>query len=129
MRTLWRCSDVASLLLAIQGLRTQLREWYGGLPVEAQLIQLGTDADLPAKTSIFYVHLLHLGAVMLIFRYCVAGLRSHEDRVRLADEQRQVVNEALGDGLLAAQHSARIVSLIRGASQRDRHCWVTMCVA
>lgn len=129
MRTLSRCSDAANLLVSIQSLRDQLRDWYEALPLEAQLLQLGTDTHIPMKTSIYNVHLLHLGAVMLMFRYCVAGLKSEDARSRLNEEERNIAGETLNDGLLAAQQSARIISLIRDASQSVRHCWVTMYVA
>lgn len=129
MRKLSRCPDAANLLVSIQSLRNQLRDWYEALPPEAQLLQLGTDTRIPMKTSIYYVHLLHLGAVMLMFRYCVSGLKSEGSRSKLNEEERKIAGETLSDGLLAAQQSARIVSLIRDASQSVRHCWVTMYVA
>ncbi|KAM0713465.1 hypothetical protein Q7P37_010427 [Cladosporium fusiforme] len=116
----------AATMLSIQRIRNQLREWYDSLPVEAQLMQLGINDHVPLKTSIYYVHLLHLGTVMLIFRYCVASVRDQADRTGLTDEQKVVVDETLSDGLLAAQHSARIISLMREASQSVRHCWMTI---
>lgn len=116
------------MLNSIRFLQEQLRGWYGRLPRQVQLIQLGSDTHVPLKTSIYYVHLLHLGAVMLIFRHCLAGLRSTEDRERLSTEQRLLMNETLNDGILAAQNSARMIYMIRQASQSVRHCWITMCV-
>lgn len=126
MRTLLVCPDTPSMLGSIVHLRDQLREWYECLPPHARLIQLGTDSHIPLKTSIYYVHLLHLGAVMLMFRHCLAGLRSFEDREGLSVEQRKVMDEVLNDGILAAQSSAQMVYMIREASQSVRHCWVTM---
>jgi hypothetical protein len=63
---------------------------------------------------------------MLMFRHCLAGLRPFEDREGLSVEQRKVMDEALNDGILAAQSSAQVVYMIREASQSVRHCWVTM---
>lgn len=128
MRTLWGCKDASKMLDKIRFLSEELRDWYGRLPVEAQLIQLGTDAHVPLKTSIYYVHLLHLGAVMLIFRHCLAGVRSVEGRKRLSDEQQSLMNKTLHDGVIAAHHSARMIYMIRRAAQSIRHCWITMCV-
>lgn len=126
MRTLWSCSDVPDLLASIQNLQRQLREWYAKLPLTAQLGQIGTDAQISFKTSIFYVHLLHLGAVMLIFRHGLAGLQSPEDRTALSAEQKILFNEILDDGIVAAQQSVRMIHLLRESSQSVRHCWITM---
>lgn len=129
MRMLWACSDVPGLLLSLRDLQEQLGEWYGRLPFEAQLAQLGGDSRTPIKSSIYYVHLLHLGAIMLMFRHCLAGLQFPGDRESLSAEQRSTMNAALNDGLQAAQHSARMTFLIQQVSQSLRHCWTMMYVS
>lgn len=126
MRTLWACPDVPHLLASICLLQEQLHGWYGRLPHQAQLVQPGTDAHVPLKTSIYYVHLLHMGATMLIYRRCLAGFASASDRRGLSNEQRRLVNDTLKDGLGAAQQSAQVLYLVRQASQSVRHCWITM---
>jgi hypothetical protein len=126
MRTLCVCSDVADLLVSIQGLQGQLQDWYGRLPHEAHLVRLGSDAHFPLKTSVYSVHLLHLGAVMLIFRHCLAGLRPLGDRETLSLQQKGLMNGALSDGLVAAQQSARVVDIIGQARKSPPHCWLTM---
>lgn len=126
-RTLQLCSDPSSLLSAIRQAQDQLRAWYERLPYQRQLLMLGADVQLSLKIPIFYVHLLHLGAVILIFRYCLAGFRSSKDRQSFSHEHHDLVDEALSDGLLAAQQSARIVCLMHQASASLRNCSVTMC--
>jgi hypothetical protein len=126
MRTLCVCSDVADLLVSIQGLQGQLQDWYGRLPHEARLVQLGSDTHFPLKTSVYSLHLLHLGALMLIFRHVLAGLRPLGDRETLSLEQKGLMNGALSDGLIAAQQSARVVDIIGQASKSPPHCWLTM---
>jgi len=126
MRTLRVCPDVAGLLISIQGLQGQLQEWYGRLPREARLVQLGSDAHSPLKTSVYKLHLLHLGAVMLIFRHCLAGLKPPGDREALSLQQEGLMNGALSDGLLAAQQSARMVGIVGQASDSPPHCWITI---
>lgn len=88
---------------------------------------LGTDVELPLKISLFYVHLLHLGAVILIFRHCLAGFRSSEVRQGVSHEQHGLFNEALSDGLVAAEQSARMICLMRQAPNSVKLCSVTMC--
>jgi hypothetical protein len=126
MRTLSVCSNAADLLVTIQGLQWELLDWYGQLPHEAHLVQLGGDAEFPMKTPIYSLHLLHLGAVMLIFRHCLAGLRTPGDRGTLSLQQKDLMNKALSDGLLAAKQSARVVDIIGQASKSPPHCWLTM---
>ena len=128
MRMLWACSDVPGLLYAIHGLQGRLNDWYEHLPEAAQLIRLGDDGQTPLKSSIYYVHLLHLGAVMLMFRHCLAGLQFSADRETLSSEQRSTMHAALNDGLQAAQQSARMTYLTQRFSPSVRHCWTTMCV-
>lgn len=128
MRNLWACSDVPELLHSIQDLQEQLSWWYGDLPDAAQLMQLGGDAHILLKSSIYYVHLLHMGAVMLIFRHCLAGLQLSRDREILSAEQRSVMNAALNDGLQAAQHSAQMTYLLKQISRSMRHSWTMMWV-
>jgi hypothetical protein len=128
MRMLWTCSDVPALLHVIHGLQGKFGDWYEHLPDEAQLIRLGGDAQTPLQSSIYYVHLLHLGAVMLMFRHCLAGLQFSGDRESLSSEQRSTMHAALDDGLQAAQQSARMTFLTRQFSPSVRHCWTMMCV-
>jgi hypothetical protein len=55
---------------AIGGAEQELHDWYRQLPAEMQLIDLMEGQRLPdmARWSIFHIHLLHLGAIMLLFR-------------------------------------------------------------
>ena len=128
MRMLWTCSDVSALLHVIQGLQEKFGDWYEHLPDAAQLIRLGGDAQNPLQSSIYYVHLLHLGAVMLMFRHCLAGLQFSGDRESLSSDQREIMHAALNDGLKAAQQSARMTHLMREFSPSVRHCWAMMYV-
>jgi hypothetical protein len=128
MRMLWTCSDVPALLHVIHGLQERFGDWYERLPNAAQLIRLGGDSQTSLQSSIYYVHLLHLGAVMLMFRHCLAGLQFSGDRESLSSEQRSTMHAALDDGLQAAQQSARMTFLTRQFSPSVRHCWTTMCV-
>lgn len=81
---------------------------------------------MPLKTSIYYAHLLHMGATMLIFRRCLAMLRHPRDRDDLSEEHQESLEATLHDGINAAQHTARILFLVREASQSVRHCWITI---
>ena len=128
MRMLWTCSDVSALLHVVRDLQERFGDWYEHLPDAAQLIRLGDNAQTPLQSSIYYVHLLHLGAVMLMFRHCLAGLQFPGDRESLSSEQRSTMHAALYDGLQAAQQSARMTYLTQQLSPSVRNCWAMMCV-
>lgn len=123
MRMLWTCSDVPALLRVTKDLQEKFSDWYEHLPDAAQLIRLGDNTQTPLQSSIYYVHLLHLGAVMLMFRHCLAGLQFPQDRERLSREQRSTMHAALNDGIQAAQQSARMTYLTRQFSSSVRNCW------
>lgn len=126
LRVLWNCRSALDLLNSILPLEEHLRTWYGRLPHAAQLNQSSTGSYMPLKTSIYYAHLLHMGATMLIFRRCLAMLRHPRDRDDLSEEHQESLEATLHDGINAAQHTARILFLVREASQSVRHCWITM---
>lgn len=126
MRVLWDCTDVSDLLGSVQPLQERLRTWYGRLPHAAQLNQQSSGFYVSLKTSIYYAHLLHMGATMLIFRRCLGLLRRREEYDSLSSEHRDIIDGAFQNGVDAAQHTARILSLVRQASQSVRHCWITM---
>ena len=121
-------SDVTTLLRVIRDLQEKFGDWYEHLPDAVQLMRLGDDTQTPLQSSIYYVHLLHLGAVMLMFRHCLAGLQFPVDRESLSSEQRSTMHAALDDGLQAAQQSARMTYLTRKFSPSVRYCWTMMCV-
>jgi hypothetical protein len=113
MRVLWDCTDINHLLGSVQPLQERLRTWYGRLPHAAQLNQQSSGFYVPLKTSIYYAHLLHMGATMLIFRRCIGVLRRWEDYDSLSREHQDIINNVF-------------LSLVREASQSVRHCWITM---
>jgi hypothetical protein len=129
MRMLWTCSEVPPLLHVIQSLQERFGDWYEHLPDAAQLVRLGDYGQTPLQSSVYYVHLLHLGAVMLMFRHCLAGLQFPGDRESLSSAQRSTMHAALDDGVQAAQQSARMTYLTRHFSPSVRHCWTMMCVS
>lgn len=117
MRVLWNCTGISDLLASVKPLQERLRAWYGRLPHAAQLHQQSSAFHAPLKTSIYYAHLLHMGTTMLIFRRClgvVMGMNLHDS---LSSEHQEVLDVVFQDGIDAAQHTGRILSLLRRASQ------------
>lgn len=128
MRALWSCREMPDLIDSIQPLQERFRTWYGRLPHAAQLDQLSSGSYIPLKASIYYAHLLHTGATMLIFRRCLSISRHQKGSEKLSNEHQNLLGVALSEGIKAAQHTARVLLLVRGAPQSVRHFWITMSV-
>jgi hypothetical protein len=124
-RALWSCVQPQELIDLLYRLQERLRNSQARLPHRDQIFQFDHD-HLPLRTTIYYAHLLHMGATMLVFRRCLSVFRLSKDRAALSSEQRDVLNRTLENGLLAAQQTAQVLCIVRKASQSVRHCWITM---
>lgn len=126
MRVMWNCTGISDLLDLVQSLQERLHAWRGRLPHTAQLRQQSSGDYAPLKTSIYYVHLLHLGATMLIFRRSLGAVLDMTPHNNMSSKHLEVLDDVFQSGIDAAQHTARILSVVRRASQSVRHCWITM---
>ena len=125
-RLLWLYSDGTQLLEAIVKVKESLAVWYDGVPQPAHLERSLSDPENAAKDTIYYIHLLHLDAIMFTCRRALEGFRTVQSREGLTQEQRDVLNEALNDGLVAAEQSSRLLALLVGDMRTPSHCWVAM---
>lgn len=108
-----------------------LQQWYDNLPEKLHIEHMG-DLDLPleARRSLYHVHLLYLGAIMLLYRrIALQHLQSQEtgsDRTILPDLDAGNVAEHGERGLLAAISSARILKLALDEGGIFKRCWLVM---
>ncbi|KKY20215.1 putative nitrate assimilation regulatory protein nira [Diplodia seriata] len=114
----------------IDDIRHDLQRWYDSLPPQWGLARnLQTDTDhSPTRITTSYLHLLHLGAIMLLHRRIVSNhrrlMRTQADPGRDALEAIQGAAEAVHDGVTAARLSARLLALIMAEGGITRHCWI-----
>ncbi|KAK4187014.1 hypothetical protein QBC35DRAFT_385935 [Podospora australis] len=113
----------------IDGIVKELREWHGRLPPEMQLATLG-DFDIPAgvRWSIYHVHLLYLGAIMLVYRRVAAQCAraySVGDRL-LLDDNNSALSSLVELGANAARDSARILGLLYADKGIFKRCWLVI---
>ncbi|KAK0635982.1 hypothetical protein B0T17DRAFT_517803 [Bombardia bombarda] len=118
---------------AINTIMDDLQQWHGKLSVKMHLSNLGRD-DLPdsIRRSIFHVHLLYLGAIMLLYRrialHFVQSLQPGADVSSSVDwkpKEKELLHHA-HQGIIAAKHSSRILGLLlkeRGVFER---CWLVI---
>ncbi|TGJ83859.1 hypothetical protein E0Z10_g4901 [Xylaria hypoxylon] len=118
---------------AIDAMVRDLEEWYEGLPRAMHLQGVVTQAlPLEVGRSIYLVHLLYLGANMLLFRrIAFQTLRSPKSHGLLPgpwqlsqDQYSQNADRAL----LAATSSAKIIKIIMDENGVFKRCWIIMLV-
>ncbi|KAK0720194.1 hypothetical protein B0H67DRAFT_178870 [Lasiosphaeris hirsuta] len=118
-----------------------LQDWHGRLPQQMHLSNLGRqDLTDQVRRSIFHVHLLYLGAIILLYRrvacqfvqsYNLGGQLDNST----ADKSRARLLDHAEKGIIAARHSARILGLLLAERGIFRRCWLvifqshTACVA
>lgn len=107
-----------------------LQDWYLELPPQMQLQSLWEqNVPLEAKRSIYHVHLLYLGANMLLFRRIVAeNVRQRMNISPLRYPPSDLLSRQGPNALLAANSSARIVKLLLDENGVFQRCWPIMSV-
>ncbi|KAK3359577.1 hypothetical protein B0T25DRAFT_102716 [Lasiosphaeria hispida] len=117
----------------IDSVMSALQDWHGKLPEQMHLSNLGRqDLADQVRRSIFHVHLLYLGAIILLYRrvacqfvqsYRIGGqdgnsTLDNEPRARLLDHAEK--------GIVAARHSARILGLLLTERGIFKRCWLVI---
>jgi hypothetical protein len=117
--------------LAIESIMADLQDWYHKLPPAMSLATLG-QSEIPdsVRRSIYYVHLLYLGAIMLLYRRVASQFTrtigvDHQGKSRSKPFEQTMLNHA-EQGVLAAKTSSRILGLLLGQTGCFKRCWVVM---
>lgn len=121
--------DIA--LLTTHSVVQDLQRWYDNLPQELHIERMG-DVELPleSRRSLYHVHLLYLGAIMLLYRR-IATQHLHLQEMETCPTVLPSLNPAHvaehGErGLLAAISSARILKLALDEGGIFKRCWLVM---
>lgn len=110
-----------------------LERWYLQLPPSMNLERLRharDDMENTQQSPALFLHLLYLGALLMLFRRTVAQAYRIP---QLSGGQNWVENKAdasrcLEKGINAAVQSARILHAMRTSFEIDEHCWLVMQV-
>ncbi|KAK5656726.1 hypothetical protein OQA88_4274 [Cercophora sp. LCS_1] len=116
-----------------------LEKWHKGLPRAMRLEHLHEkDLEDIVRRSLFHVHLLYLGAHILLYRRIASQLiqkqRPGSTEV-VRDEWEKTLLSHAEKGITAAKHSARILGLLLAEQGIFKRCWLvifqshTSCVA
>lgn len=109
-----------------------LDAWHESLPVEIRLQNLhSTDMDDITRRSLYHVHLLYLGAHILLYRRIASQLiqkKPSGGSKPVRDEWEQTLLLHAEKGITAAKHSARILGLLLAEQGIFQRCWLVMSV-
>lgn len=116
---------------AMQAIRRDLQDWYEELP-ESMRIGVTTHESLPVGTrrAIMYLHLLYLGAIMLLYRRVATqflesfAIGVPSSSLHMQPSEAFVHHSA--DAVQAASTSARIVKRLLEDDGIFKHCWLVM---
>lgn len=129
LRLTSRDLDKATISSVTQG----LQDWYTQLPDAMRLDELPrSNLSRRTRTSVCQVHLLHLGARMLLYRRTAVqfvslhGLKLKGD-IQWGPLERAIVENGT-QAVLAATQSARLLRFLYDSENLSKRCWITMFV-
>lgn len=105
---------------SVEKVRWKLHQWHQELPSEMQLSNLlnNPEMDTALRRSVYYVHLLYLGALMLIYRQML----NQPEPVN--DNELESLDRTHVDAVFAAQQSSRILGLLSEEGGIFHRCWI-----
>jgi hypothetical protein len=117
-------------LLTIQSIKSDLSDWYKELPEPMTLDALGDGTiDAATRRSLYHLHLLYLGAFVLIHRrICAQVLQSYwygQDRNFALQPFEKLAHHA-EEGILAASHSTKVLDMLLTEGLIFQRCWLVM---
>ncbi|KAI9147209.1 Protein RTA1 [Paramyrothecium foliicola] len=116
---------------AMHSIMRDLQTWYGELPEMMRLGVAGQE-DMPIGTrrSVLHVHLLYLGAMILLYRQlALRFVQSYRDGGHASFLQGPLHNVVLAyssEVALAASTSARIIKLLFENNSIFKRCWLVI---
>ncbi|KAF1345878.1 hypothetical protein BDV97DRAFT_30132 [Delphinella strobiligena] len=122
LTTITTCKTLSPRVLA--SIRTDLQAWQTGLPEVMSITHL-FDADLEKhhKHKIYFVHLLYLGACMLLQRSIVSQWAVGVEYPSTSDLSTEAL-EFISDGYTAAKQSSRLLGLLSEGDGAVKRCWI-----
>ena len=117
----------------VDAVMAELQDWHGKLAARMHLSNLGRqDLSAQIKCSIYHVHLLYLGAMMLLYRRIASQLtqpvplsKSGKPDI-VQDNDGEKLLAYAHQGIVAAKHSSRILGLMLNERGIYKRCWLVM---
>jgi len=125
LRVLFRTHDLS--VVDIQSVKRSLHDWYASLPRQVQmgnLMENGLEAVV--TVGVFFIHLQHLGAIMLVQRRIMLFFSHSVQGDYFPDGLLREAANTADEGLTAAKQSARILGLLVDGDALFNKCWLGM---
>ncbi|QKD57570.2 uncharacterized protein FOBCDRAFT_140392 [Fusarium oxysporum Fo47] len=116
---------------AIASINKDLQDWHNQLPRQMHLPNLyREDLSVEVRRSILATHLLFLGATMLLYRRIASQFVQHSGighgySILWKPIENTFLNH-VDQGVTAATHSSRILSLLRAEAGIFKRCWLVI---
>lgn len=118
-------SDKAPSPAVISTIQSDLHNWHDQLPKVmrlANLVSMGIETQ--HRHKIFFVHLLYLGALMLLQRCIMSHWITEDGDFEAIPNLPREILDCIRDGHSAAKQSARILGLLRQEGGVVKRCWI-----
>lgn len=117
-------------ILAVKTITNDLRQWHANLPPSMHLATIAEHGIcIELRRTIYFVHLMYLGAMMLLYRRIMAATAQKRGPHMWGLDQRcEEITRYVEEGLLAATQSARILGLLLSGNGIFKRCWLCMYV-
>lgn len=108
---------------SLEIVRQDLHQWHQDLPAAMRLTNLLNNPDLKTgvRTSIYIVHLLYLGSLMLLYRQFL-----NQTPPPIDEGTHGLFFQIHTDAVTAAQQSSRILNLLRADNCVVQRCWISI---
>jgi hypothetical protein len=115
----------------INTIKKDLDWWYHKLPPIMHLSHLTKKDDLSSvstqlRLTIYFVHLLYLGALILFNRRIAVQSSSIELNAELSMCSDVSMSKSADDSVIAAERSARILGPLLDEGNVFKRCWIVM---
>lgn len=114
--------------LTVDSILNDLNKWHSHLPRQMQLMNIGSaELSLGLRRTVYYAHLLYLGAVMLVYRLVAYRIQRPPILNQPHDNTAHLRTHSFAShGIAAAQHSAHILEQLMADNGVFRRCWLVM---
>jgi hypothetical protein len=116
---------------ALKSIMRDLQSWQEALPEEMHFEASGQEhLEIETRRSILHVHLLYLGAVMLLYRRVVSQFPLSRVKETMSGPFQQPLSDVFinqsSQAALAAGMSAKILKLLQEDESIFKRCWLVM---
>ncbi|KAH8647807.1 hypothetical protein BX600DRAFT_530764 [Xylariales sp. PMI_506] len=116
-------------ILSLSSMMEDLEAWHSMMPPVMAIANLSVDNLTPhVRRSIYHVHLLYLGSVILLYRRIASHIVqvNRDHRMLMLPQQHDDLRRFLAEGHHAARHSAIILGMMHREQGVFKRCWLVI---